>query len=147
MYRLTLVKRSAITKSKPLIPCTQHARWMAQRPADLEHEEYKPWANENSTCGTTRETVDRRVASDNCVDAEKELNEDREESESRGEPGVLEYSAANSRMSQQTNGEDGMWRQSDVDRNPSRYEQQPKRPPPREGLFKPAKKNVYRNLT
>lgn len=54
---------------------------MAQRPADLEHEEYKPWANENSTCGTTRETVDRRVASDNCVDAEKELNEDREESE------------------------------------------------------------------
>lgn len=83
MYRLTLVKRSAITKSKPLIPCTQHARWMAQRPADLEHEEYKPWANENSTCGTTRETVDRRVASDNCVDAEKELNEDREESEVR----------------------------------------------------------------
>lgn len=83
MNRLTLVKRSsAIIKSKPLIPsCTQHVRWMAQRPADLEHEEYKPWANENSTCGTTRETVDRRVASDNCVDAEKELNEDREESE------------------------------------------------------------------
>ena len=81
MYRLTLVKRGAITNSKRFMPCTQHIRGMAQRPADLEHEEYKPWANENSTCGTTRETVDRRVASDNCVDAEKELNEDREESE------------------------------------------------------------------
>lgn len=82
MYRLTLVKRNPITSSKRLMPCiTQPTRSMAQRPADLEHEEYKPWANENSTCGTTSETVDRRVASDNCVDAEKELIEDRQESD------------------------------------------------------------------
>ncbi|KAI9272860.1 hypothetical protein BDA99DRAFT_499409 [Phascolomyces articulosus] len=137
----SLILRKQVTRLT-----TTHQSWMV--PSVRYYSEYKPWSNEYSVSGTTRDTMERKVASDNTVDPAKELNETREEAKSNGGEDVLEWSAANQRMSDIPAGREGLWTSADtlaVDKTPSScHYQPPKEGPLHEGLYKPLKRPVYK---
>ncbi|KAG2225212.1 hypothetical protein INT45_009541 [Circinella minor] len=128
---------------------------LASQPLERQYyryfSEYKPWSNENSVSGTTRETMERKVACDNTVDPAKELSAAKEEADGDGKDDVLEWSAANERMSEIPDGRDSIWTNEDNlgrDKTPSSCHYQPPREgPPHEGLYKPMKRPTYKRYS
>ena len=141
------MSRSLILKKQ----VTRLASQQLERQYCRYFSEYKPWANENSASGTTTDTMGRKVACDNTVDPTKEMNEAKEEADGEGSDDVLEWSAANERMSAIPDGHDSVWSSEDDsgrDRTPSSCHYQPPREgPPHEGLYKPMKRPTYKRYS
>ncbi|KAI9484901.1 hypothetical protein BDB00DRAFT_852755 [Zychaea mexicana] len=135
-----------------LIIRKQATRLATQRLNRRCYSEYKPWSNENSVSGTTCDTMERKVASDNTVDPAKELNEASEEAQFDGREDVLKWSAANKLISDIPDGHEGLWTTEDTvtHKAPSFCHYHPARParaPIQEGLFKPLKRPVYKRYS
>ncbi|KAG0190815.1 hypothetical protein DFQ28_001477 [Apophysomyces sp. BC1034] len=107
-----------------------------------------PWPNEFSGSGTTRETMEHKVVSDDCIDPVLELQEARAESETQNDdgPDFLLWSAANRAMSEITEEEISPSNLRHSVRMASFEHYQPARPMRQVGLFKPLKKQPFKRL-